>query len=117
VRILGPILVLAALSLAGCRFFSTDLARIEADPLRYHGRDVTLEGRVASVRGIPAAGVIGYALVAGSDSLLVLTPGAPPREGETVRIHGRVHRKFPVGERERVVLLVLDAPRGGDDVR
>lgn len=97
--------------------FSTDLAQIEASPFRFHGRDVTLEGRAASVRWIPTVGVMGFALVSGTDSLLVLTSGDAPRDGEPVRIEGRVHRKFPVEGRDRVVVLLLDAPRGGDDTR
>jgi len=108
------LLVLAA----GCRLFSSDLGEIAAHPFHFHGQEVTVEGRVEAVRWMPQVGAMGVRLVDGSDSLLVITQAVPPREGEHLRIPGRVHRNFPVGEGERVVLLVIAPPRSGNgDVR
>ena len=107
-----------ALPVTGCRLFSTDLGKIASDPFRFHGQDVTVQGRVEAVRWIPEVGAMGFRLVDGSDSLLVLTQGRTPAESERVRIAGRVHRSFPVAGTDRVVLLTVSHPeRGGGDVR
>ena len=102
----------------GCRLFSSDLGEISARPFRFPGQEVTVEGRVEAVRWMPQVGAMGFRLVDGSDSLLVITQAVPPREGEQVRMPGRVHRSFPVGDGERVVLLVIAPPKPGNgDVR
>jgi hypothetical protein len=103
---------------AGCRLFSSDLGKIASQPFRFHGQEVTVEGRVEAVRWMPQVGAMGFCLVNGADSLLVLTQSTTPAEGEEVRIAGRVHRNFPVGEDERVVLLAIAQPKPGNgDVR
>jgi hypothetical protein len=99
---------------AGCRLFSSDLGKIASQPFHFHGQEVTVEGRVEAVRWMPPVGAIGFRLVDGTDSLLVLTQSRPPEEGDEVRVAGRVHRNFPVGEGERVVLLAIARSRSGN---
>lgn len=109
--------VLVPLS-AGCRLFSSDLGQIASQPFRFHGQEVTVEGRVEAVRWMPPVGSVGFRLVDGTDSLLVLTQASPPEAGDEVRIAGRVHRNFPIGSGERVVLLAIERSRSGNgDVR
>jgi hypothetical protein len=90
---------------AGCRFVSTQLARIEKAPWKYQGRDVTVAGKVEAVRWLPDTGAIGFRLVDGADSLLVLTLADPPAAGKHLRIAGQVARGFSINGEPRVVLL------------
>ena len=98
------ILAVLLLGLSGCRFFSTDIARIQAEPRKFQGRETTVSGRVEAIRWLPEIGVIGFRLVEGRDSLLVLTTQVPPSAGEEVRLSGRIARSFPIAGEERVVL-------------
>ncbi|MEZ4655199.1 MAG: hypothetical protein R3E12_16800 [Candidatus Eisenbacteria bacterium] len=107
------VLLIGGLLSTGCRLFSTDLGRITEHPFRYHGQEVTVQGEVASVRWIPETGTMGFCVVDGADSLLVPTQAPVPREGERVRIAGRIHRDFPVGTSDRIVLLVVPRTAGG----
>jgi hypothetical protein len=118
-RSLG-IALLFALSASGCRLVPSQLSRIAAAPQKFQGREVTVSGRVEAVRWIPDAGVIGFRLVDGADSLLVLTPGDAPPVGTRVRLLGEVSSRFPVEGRERAVLFyhlgngTKEAPTGTD---
>lgn len=104
----GPIaisLLLVAAAIPGCRFFSTNISRIREAPYRFQGREVTVSGRVEAVRWIPDVGAIGFRLVDGSDSLLVLTHARPPAAHRRARIHGRISRRFPIDGSDRIVLF------------
>lgn len=92
-------------ALGSCRFVSTELSRITASPGKYHGRDVTVSGRVEAVRWLPDTGAIGFRLTDGTDSILVLTLADAPPEGHRVRLPGVVSRRFPVEGQDRLVLL------------
>lgn len=116
------VLLLALMAVVpACRFVSTQLSRIVSAPGKYHGQGVTVSGRVEAIRWIPETGAMGFRLVEGEDSLLVLTLGDPPRSGSRVRLVGQISRRFPVEGRERVVLFyhtgIQPMPASASDTR
>jgi acetyl-CoA synthetase len=112
-----PVIAMGVLALvvgaSGCRLFSSDLGRIVDDPWRFHGQEVTVEGRAEAIRWIPEVGAVGFRIEDGTDSLLVLTQGELPAAGDRVRLEGRVHRSFPVDGEDRVVLVLASRSRPG----
>jgi hypothetical protein len=105
-----------ALTLAGtgCRFVSTPVGRIVSQPSRFQGSDVTIAGRVEAPRWMPGVGAMGFRVVEGKDSLLVLTLTDPPPSGTQVRLMGRFLRSYPVNGENRMVLFYRTGP---DDER
>lgn len=104
----------------GCRFVSTPIGRIHDDPRRFQGQSVTLSGRVEAVRWIPEVGALGFRLVDGADSILVLTQIETPAPGSQARCVGQISRRFPIGREHRVVLLdetTLGGRGGGSNPR
>jgi hypothetical protein len=115
----GVLSLLAAVALGavlgcGCRFVSTAVGRIIREPYKYQGTEVTVAGRVEAPRWMSAVGAVGFCVVDGRDSLLVLTLHDPPPAGTRVRLQGRFLRRFPVAGTERMVLLYRIDP---DDER
>ena len=98
-------IALSATALSGCGFSGPTPREILEQPREFHGRDVTIEGTVENVRSIAESGVFGYTIVAEADSLLVLDPEAPAPVEDVARVSGRVHMRFFVEGRPRVVLL------------
>jgi len=62
---------------------------------------------------MPQAGALGFRLVDGPDSVLVLTLDHPPAVGRPAHVRGRVVRRFPFGAETRLVLLTGPAADEG----
>lgn len=79
--------VLTVVLATGCG--ATKIGRINADPMRYHNRSVTVEGRVTSAFGALVAG--GYQVEDDTGKILVISTGSGvPTKGQRVKVEGRV---------------------------
>jgi hypothetical protein len=79
--------ILAAAFLTACG--ATKISRINADPSRYHNRDVSVEGSVTNSAG--ALGFGGYQVDDGTGKIFVLSTGTGvPSKGARVRVSGTV---------------------------
>jgi hypothetical protein len=105
--------LLALLATAGCRFVSTPIGRVLAHPHRHQGTEITVAGRVEAVRWVAETGAVGFRLVDGSDSLLVLTLEPAPPAGRRARLQGHFIRNFPLAGGARPVLLYKTGANGG----
>ena len=74
-----------ALFLSGC---GVNIARINADPSRYHNRTVSVEGRVTNSFG--ALGTGGYQVDDGTGKIYVISHSGVPSKGAVVKVRGRV---------------------------
>lgn len=84
---LSFLLVPMALFLAGCG--TTKIGRIAMDPMRYHNRNVTVEGRVTQSVGAFVAGV--YQVEDETGKIYVLSSrGGVPSKGARVKVEGNV---------------------------
>ena len=84
---LSFLLVPMALFLAGCG--TTKIGRIAMDPMRYHNRNVTVEGRVTKSIGAFVAGV--YEVQDETGTIYVLSSrGGVPSTGARVKVEGNV---------------------------
>jgi hypothetical protein len=91
------ILVIAGVGAAiwgGGLFYTTEIARIQADPTGWDGRDVYIKGRVVGT--IDFFGIHGFVVDDGTDDIYVDWDGVLPLEGDTVIVHGTVHKLFSV---------------------
>lgn len=105
-RLFSIIAVISALAVlaAGCGMLgATRIGRIQDNPSHYHGRDVTVSGEV--VGSLNLLVVKAYTVRDRSGEILVVTKGAVPREGASVRVRGRVNQAFAVADRSLVVLV------------
>jgi hypothetical protein len=71
------------------------VADLKGDPDRYDGREVTLSGWAESVRELPVLSQFAlYTFRDDTDSITVLSQkGAPPGEGERIRLTGTYHSR------------------------
>jgi hypothetical protein len=90
-RVLVPGLLagIAALALAGCAYFATDINTIKEAPEKYLGQDVTIAGVVQDAVSLPLLPAV-YAVRDSTGVMYVLTKAQPPTVGSRVRIRGRV---------------------------
>ena len=93
----GPIiiliLVIAAVGAAiwgGGIGYTTDISRIQADPTGWDGKSVYIKGRVTGT--IDFFGLHGFVVDDGTDEIYVDWDGVLPLVGDTVIVHGTVHR-------------------------
>jgi len=86
-RILLSIPVLAGLLASACA--TTRIGRLNADPTRYQGRTVRVEGTVTNSFGALGAG--GYQVDDGTGKVVVISSGrGVPTKGADVRVKGRM---------------------------
>ena len=83
--------------------FTTDIGKIKKDPGAYHGKEVTVSGEVRNT--IKVLGLGYYEVVDGTGSIGVVTKGAVPKKGDTVRVTGEVDQAFAVAGRSVVVIV------------
>ncbi len=114
----GLILVLA---LTGCRWGTTDLSKIEADPIAYQARSLTVQGTVNWSGYLPEVGIGGFELEQGGARLLVLSERPAPPPGSKLKVSGLLEAEFDLGPQTAPVLLDEDpGPKGNggaSDVR
>ena len=98
------LLLAAALATAACAGIgATRIGKILEDPRHYHGRDVTIAGEV--VGSLNLLIIRTYTVRDRTGEILVVTKGAVPREGATVRVEGRVNQAFAIADKSLVVIL------------
>ena len=84
-------LVAALLLLTACPS-QTNIAKINANPDRYRGKEVGIAGRVTDSYGIPGAGA--YEIDDGTGRIWVATKRGVPSRGTRVGAKGYVHNGF-----------------------
>ena len=101
-------LIILALSfgvllLAGCPPRES-IAKINRDPGRYAGREVTIAGRVVDSYGAMGKGV--FQIDDGSGAMWVLSTGyGIPGDGAKLAVTGRVEEGFAMGGRNYATIL------------
>lgn len=100
-RVAGAVLLLLT---AACRG-TVPIERLLADPGRYDGETVTIEGRVTGF-SLGALGRGAFQVEDGTGTLPVVSErGGSPREGARVGIEGIFRSVFTFGDRSGAVLL------------
>lgn len=98
-RLLAP---LAVLLLAGCAG-TTQISELTANPARYDGESVRIEGEVTG--GVGALGVGGYQVRDETGTLTVVSEvGNAPPTGSRVRVKGIFQALITLGSRSLAVL-------------
>jgi aspartyl/asparaginyl-tRNA synthetase len=102
--------VLASLAMAACgSLFATKVADILADPRKYDGQEVTVSGKVTRTTNLMF--VKYFKVDDGSGEIVVVTKRPLPRQGEELRVKGKVNEKFAVGDEHFVVIEELEPQR------
>lgn len=83
---------LLATFVLSCGWFPTRIGEILAHPRDYDGRTVTVSGTVS--RAIGVGRVRTFVVADETGSIRVITERAVPRDGEQVRVRGRVEQSF-----------------------
>ena len=97
-------LLLAVALASGCAaLFATKIGDIEKAPGRWDGRTVTIAGKVTGTHNLLV--VKYYQVDDGTGEIAVVTQGALPKEGEHVRVKGRVEQAFALGSAHVVVIV------------
>lgn len=93
-RMAGVVALLAlALGLAACR--ETTVARLLAEPDRYHNDEVGLRGHV--IKSASVLGTGAYQLDDGTGTIWVVSSKGVPRQGARVAVRGRVRDVVDLG--------------------
>ncbi len=99
----------AGLGLSSCyRLFSTKVAKIENNLVKYEGKVVMVYGKVKERFDLP--GLKCFVVDDGSGAIGVVTQKALPRVGDTVHPKGAVRSGFKLGKRTLLVLLEAAPP-------
>jgi len=106
-RVAAGLLVASLLACSG--LFPMKIKTIKDDPRTWDGKVVTVKGKVAT--SLHLFGLKYYEIDDGTGTIPVVTKGAVPKEGTTVRVTGRVDQAFAIGEKSLVVLVEAGPPR------
>jgi hypothetical protein len=74
----------------GGLFYTTEISRIQADPTGWDGRTVYVKGKVTGT--IDFFGFHGFGVDDGTAAIYVDWDGVLPLTGDTVIVHGTVHK-------------------------
>jgi hypothetical protein len=99
-RILRGVVVLVALSVAGC---ATTINHVLADPAKYRNKTITVGGTVDQSASVLGKG--GYRITDDGQSLWVVTTGGAPRKGARVEVKGRLQDGYDLGGLGRILNL------------
>ena len=110
-----PLARLCMLAVLGCcimvrctGLFSTKIKDILEHPREFDGRTVTIAGEVKESANLL---FIKYFIVRDdTGEITVVTDRAVPRQGEKVRVTGRVNQAFAIGDKSLVV-IVEESPK------
>ena len=92
ISIIILILIIAGVGAAiwgGGLFYTTDISRIQADPTGWDGKTVYVKGKVITVVTFI---LHGFVVDDGTDEIYVDWDGVLPLVGDTVIVHGTVHK-------------------------
>ena len=111
-RYRGPgaatILLFGLLAVGSCAaLFATKIAEIKKTPSSYEGKTVTISGRVTSAHNLVL--VKYYEVDDGTGEIPVVTQSELPKEGDSVRVKGKVDQAFVLGS-ARLVVIVEEPP-------
>ncbi len=102
-------LLLGAALACGCAaLFATKIGDIQKEPGRWDGRTVTIAGKVTGTHNLLV--VKYYQVDDGTGDIAVVTNSALPKEGDQVRVKGRVEQAFALGS-AHVVVIVEQPPQ------
>ena len=90
------VLIFGTLLLTACPS-QTNIAKINADPDRYRGKEVGIAGTVTNSYGVPGAGA--YEIDDGTGKIWVATKRAVPSRGSRVGAKGYVHNGITISGR------------------
>jgi hypothetical protein len=100
--------LLALLAVASCAaLFATKIGDIKKAPSSYEGQTVTISGKVTSTHNLLL--VKYYEVDDGTGEIPVVTQSELPKEGEEVRVKGKVDQAFVLGS-ARLVVIVEQPP-------
>lgn len=103
-RAAGRALLLGAALACGCAaLFATRIGDIEKSPGRWDGRTVTIAGKVTGTHNLLV--VKYYQVDDGTGEIAVVTQDGLPKEGDHVRVKGRVEQAFAIGTAHLVVIV------------
>lgn len=103
-RAAGRALLAGAALACGCAaLFATKIGDIEKAPGRWDGRTVTIAGKVTGTHNLLV--VKYYQVDDGTGEIAVVTQDALPKEGDHVRVKGRVEQAFALGSAHVVVIV------------
>ncbi|MDD5562700.1 MAG: hypothetical protein PHQ91_03220 [Thermoanaerobaculaceae bacterium] len=103
-RTAGQALLLGAALAWGCAaLFATKIGDIQKAPGQWDGRTVTVAGKVTGTHNLLV--VKYYQVDDGTGEIAVVTQSALPKEGENVRVKGRVEQAFALGSAHVVVIV------------
>jgi aspartyl/asparaginyl-tRNA synthetase len=97
-----------ALAVACASLFATSIAEIKKEPARYEGRVVTIAGTVTGVHDLLALRF--YKVRDDTDEITVVTQSPLPKEGDKVRVTGKVNQAFAIGLHR--LLVIEEEPPG-----
>ena len=90
------VLIFGTLLLTACPS-QTNIAKINADPDRYRGKEVGIAGTVTNSYGVPGAGA--YEIDDGTGKIWVATKRGVPSRGSRVGAKGRVYNGITISGR------------------
>ena len=97
------VLVLALALATGCgRLFTTPIRDVLDDPAGYEGKNVTVAGVVLDSANLIL--VKYYRVEDATGRITVVARGAVPPRGAKVRVRGRVHQAFALGDQNLTVI-------------
>lgn len=103
----GRALLLGAALAWGCAaLFATKIGDIQKAPGQWDGRTVTIAGKVTGTHNLLV--VKYYQVDDGTGDIAVVTNSALPKEGDHVRVKGRVEQAFALGTAH--VVVIVEAP-------
>jgi len=106
-RIAVRLLVTAAVLASCAALLTTKIGDIQRSPGKYDGQTVTVAGTVSASHNLLV--VKYYEVDDGTGRIAVVTDSALPKEGDHVRIKGKVNQAFAVGT-ARLVVIVEEPP-------
>lgn len=95
--------IAAALVLAACQgLFATKIGTIKADPRKFEGKTVTIQGTVTASANLLF--IKGYWVEDDTGKLVVVTEEPVPAEGAKVTVTGKITQALAVGSSSTLIL-------------
>jgi len=87
------------------------IADILADQDSYHGKEVTVSGKVMPGLAFEFVNEQPYQIIQGESLLWVITKGTSPREGAFVTVRGRITRPYQIKGRSYQLVMLEEERR------
>ncbi len=100
----APAYLAGVVVIAACAaLLTTKIGEIQKAPGQYDGRTVTISGTVSASHNLLL--VKYYQVDDGTGEIAVVTDSALPKEGDHVRVKGKVNQAFAIGSAHLVVIV------------